>query len=214
MNSFYKICLRHMRQDDNVFMFWSEHASGYTKCIENAGLYESSDIDFEKQVNHGDFLIQKDIVDKLAQKVRLPIYGEKVETYAGLNEFLVLPNTGQVRKELGITILDIKMKGSNNSFDAYFSSTVKEKLKYEYSKTHFNVKGKPECFSEYWYCDMDVEEDSRNKAIAKVFNGGDFGLTSIDCTFIDFKKKVTCSRVRNLVFDKWIAYPTLKMPYE
>lgn len=204
MNAFYKICLRHMRQNDNVFMFWGENGSGYTKCIENAGLYENTDIEFSKQVSRGDFLVNKVIVDKLIEKVRLPMYGENIETYGGKNEFFVLPNTGQVRQELGITILDIDMKGSNDSFKAYFKNTIKEELKYEYSKTHFNVKGKPESFTEHWYYDEKIEAETRNKAIAKVFNSGDFGLTSIDCTFFDFKKKVTCSRVKNLVFDKWV----------
>lgn len=203
-NNFYKICLRHMRQRDNVFMFWGEDGSGYTKCIENAGLYEKSDIEFNKQVSQGDFLVDKSIVDKLIQKVRLPIYGEKIETYGGKNEFFVLPNTGQVRQELGITILDIDMKDSNDSFKAYFTNTVEEKLKYEYSKTHFNVKGKPEHFTEHWYCDTTIEAENRNKAIYEVFTSGEFGLTSFDCSFIEFKDKVSCSRVRNLVFDKWI----------
>jgi len=202
-NDFYKICLRHMRKNDNVFTFWGSNGSGYYKSIEDAGLYENENEDFQKQVKRGDFFVHKSVIEKLAQKVRLPIYGNKIETYADRNEFLVLPNTGQVRQELGITILDIIMDDSNNSFNAYFTNTIKEELKYEYSKTHFNVKGKSEYFTEHWYCDIEIEAETRNKAIAKVLNGGDFGLTSVDCTFFDFKKKVTCARVRNLVFDKW-----------
>lgn len=202
-NEFYKICLRHMRKEDNVFMFWGTNNSGYYKSIEDAGLYEDENIDFEKQVQKGDVLIHKSIIEKLAQKVRLPMYGERLETYANRNEFLVLPNTGQVRKEIGITILDIEMKGSNNSFDAYFKSTVVEVLKYKYSKTHFHVKGREQYFTEYWYCDTRVEAENRNKAISAVLNSGDFGLTTIDCSFVDFKKRVTCCRDRVLVFDKW-----------
>lgn len=205
-NKFYKICLRHMRKDDNVFIFWGANTNGYFKSLEDAGLYEDENIDFKTQVNRGDFLVHKDIVEKLSQKVRLPMYGDKIETYANRNEFLVLPNTGQVRKELGITILDIRMKGSNNSFDAYFRSTVREKLKYEYSKTHYHVKGKEECFDEYWYYDTEVEAESRNKAINKVHQSGNFGLCRIDCSFIEFKKKVTCSRSRELTFHNWIKY--------
>ena len=204
-SQFYKLCLRHMRQNDNVFVFWGPNNSGYYKSLEDAGLYENENIDFEKQVQHGDILIHKSIIDKLVQKVRLPMYGERLETYANRNEFLVLPNTGQVRKELGITVLDIEMKGSNNSFNAYFKDTVTEVLKYQYSKTHFHVKGKEECFTEHWYCDTKVEAETRDRAISKVLNSGDFGLTTIDCSFIDFKKKVTCCRNRELVFDKWVS---------
>lgn len=200
---YYKICLRHMRKNDNVFMLWGENSSGYTKCIENAGLYEASEIETEIQINRGDFLVHKDIVGKMKQKVRLPMYGDKEETYAGLNEFFVLPNTGQVRCALGITTLNIKNDGSSNSFDAYFKNTMREKLKYEYSKTHFTVKGKPECFTEHWYCNTTVEAKSRDEAISKVLSSGDFGLTIIDCNFIEFKKKVTCAREKYLVLDKW-----------
>ena len=189
LNNYYKICLRHMRKNDNVFMLWGENNSGYIKCIEKSGLYENSDKNVQEQINDGDFLVNASVIDKLKQKVRLPIYGDKIETYAGLNEFFVLPNTGQVRKELGITILDIKMDDSNNSFDAYFRSTLREKLKSQYSKTHYHVKGKEDSFNEWWYCDTQVEAKTRNEAISIVFNNGDFGLTKYDCSFIDFKKK-------------------------
>ena len=43
-NDHYKICLRHMRKKDNVFMFWGENNSGYSKCIENSGLYAPADL--------------------------------------------------------------------------------------------------------------------------------------------------------------------------
>lgn len=211
---FYKICLRHMKQNDNVFMFWGANNSGYTKCIENAGFYEQCENDFEKEVKMGDILVQKSKINELMKKVRLPIYGERIETYGEKNEFFVLPNTGQVRKELGITILDIQHSGSDNSFDAYFANTVKEKLKQVLSKTHFNVKGKEEYFSEYWYCDTTVEAATRNEAIYKVFTSGNFGLTSVDCSYFEFKQKVSCTRVRETVFVKWNTLPVLKMPYE
>lgn len=203
-----------MKQNDNVFMFWGENNSGYTKCIENAGTYKQEEICFKKQVKSGDILIHKSIIEKLMKKVRLPIYGDNSETYGGRNEFFVLPNIGDVRKELGITILDIKNSGSDNSFDAYFRSTVKEQLKQVLSKTHFNVKGKEEYFTEHWYCNSTVEATSRNDAIYKVFTSGDFGLTSFDCSYGEFKKKVSCTRVRETVFVKWNTLPVLKMPYE
>ena len=40
-------------------------------------------------------------------------------------------------------------------------------------------------------------------------NSGDFGLTKHDCSFIEFKKKVTCFRVKKLVFDKWKELNTI-----
>jgi len=206
MEDYYKICLRHAGKNDNTLLFWGNNNAGYYRSIEDAGLYENSDIDMQTQIYRGDFLIHKDIVDKYKQKIILPTYGDKEETYARRNSFFVLPNTGQVRKELGITKLNFELEGDRNSFEAYFNNTVSEVFKYSYSKTHFNVKGKKECFDEWWYCDLEIEADNRNKAINKVFSGGDFGLTHWDVSFIEFKKMVTCCRVKTKVLDKWINH--------
>ena len=61
-NDHYKICLRHMRKKDNVFMFWGENNSGYSKCIENSGLYQKTDFCLSKQIKEGDFLVHKTII--------------------------------------------------------------------------------------------------------------------------------------------------------
>lgn len=205
MKEYYKICLRHSGKNDNTFLFWGSNNAGYYRSIEDAGIYEEPSISFEEQLLQGDFLVDKIIVEKLIKKIVLPSYGEKQETYANRNSFFVLPNTGKVRKELGITSLNFKLDGNRNSFQAYFKDEVVEKFKYKYSKTHFNVKGKQEHFDEWWYCNIKVEADNRNKAIYEVFNSGDFGITKHDCSFIEFKNMVTCTRVRKLVLDKWIS---------
>ena len=95
-NDHYKICLRHMRKKDNVFMFWGENNSGYSKCIENSGLYQKTDVCLSKEIKEGDFLVHKTIIDKLKQKVRLPIYGDKEETYGNLNEFYVVKRSAKL----------------------------------------------------------------------------------------------------------------------
>lgn len=200
MSEYYQICLRHMRKNDNVFTFWGKNNVGYTKCIENAGLYENKNIDFKTQVEEGDFFVHKDTIENLMVKVRLPVYGEEPDTYCGLNEFLVLPNTGQVRKALGITILDIPNEGQNNSFNGSFKNTIKEQLKLVYSKTHYTVKGKKECFNEWWYYNTEVEAANKNKAIVKAQK--EWFLD--EYPFIEFKKMVTCSRTTKTEFDKWI----------
>ena len=38
----YKICLRHAGKEDNTFLFWKPNNSGYTRCVEEAGIYEES----------------------------------------------------------------------------------------------------------------------------------------------------------------------------
>ena len=204
MKEYYKICLRHAGKNDNTFLFWGSNASGYQRNLEEADLNEADDTKFDTQVKRGDFLVHKDFIEKYKQLVRLPKYGEKEETYAGRNEFYVLPNTGQIRKELCITSVDFSLDGDRNSFDAYFKDTCSETFKTVKSKTHFNVKGKQEYFDEWWYCDTEVEASNRDKAIYDVFKSGDFGISHYDVSFIEFKKMVTCSRTKTTVFNKWV----------
>ena len=187
----YRICLRHMGKNDNCFLFWSPNGSGYTRALQNAGAYNDD--------SKSDPLIHKDIIEKYKQKVRLPVYGEQIETYAGLNDFYVLPNTGQVRKELGITTLDIELDGDRNSFNAYFKDEEREVFKWKYSKTHFRVRAK-ETVPEFWYMDNAYEAENRNKAILLAFN--DWIPEGYD-NYIDFKKDILCSRAKELVLDKW-----------
>ena len=177
-----------------VFYFGGNNSSGYFRSIEDAGLYE------EKENTKNDPVVSKEIVNKFKQKVVLPQYGEEKETYTDRNEFYVLPNTGQVRKALGITTLDIHLEGNRNSFNAYFKSTEIEKFKYVYSKAHYQVKAKKHV-SEYWYMDDNFEAENRNQAISKAFNTW---LPSDYDSYIDFKKDVTCSRVKIKVLDKWM----------
>jgi hypothetical protein len=194
MKIFYRICLRHMGKNDNCFLFWCNNSSGYTRSIEDAGVYE------EKETSKNDPIVSKDIVDKFKKKVRLPIYGDKEDMYAERNEFYVLPNTGQVRKSMGITTLDIHLEGNRDSFNAYFKDAEIEKFKYVYSKTHYQVKAKNRV-SEYWYMDDNFEAENRNQAISKAFNTW---LPSDYDNYIDFKKDVTCSRVKIKVLDEWV----------
>ena len=193
-NKYYKICLRHMGKNDNCFLFWCKNSAEYIRSIEDAGFYE------DKDNSKNDPVVSKDIVDKFKQKVVLPQYGEIKETYADRNEFYVLPNTGQVRKALGITTLNIELEGNRNSFDAYFKNTEIEKFKYAYSKSCFHVKAKNHV-SEYWYMDEAFEAENRNQAINKAFNDW---LPSDYDNYIDFKKDVTCSRVKIKILDKWV----------
>lgn len=202
--NYYIVSFKHCGSQDNSFEFWGFNSSGYTRAIEGAGLYELP-INFDEKSEKIDFkkYVHKDIVNKLKQKITLATYGEKQETYAGFNEFHVLPNTGQIRRELGLTILDFNIQGNRDSFKAYFENTCHEVFKYEYSKTHFNVKGKEKYFDEWWYCNSNVQAENRNKAIYEIYKNGDFGKSSYDCSFIEFKEMVTCSRVKTKVLDKW-----------
>ena len=64
-----------MGKNDNCFLFWGNNASGYARSIEDAGFYE------EKETSNNDPVVSKDIVDKFKEKVILPQYGERKETY-------------------------------------------------------------------------------------------------------------------------------------
>lgn len=182
-----------MGKQDNCFLLWGNNSNGYYRSIEDCGFYE------KKYSSKDDPIVSKKIVDKYKQKIVLPQYGDKKETYANRNEFYVLPNTGQVRKALGITTLDIQLDGNRNSFNAYFKDEIIESFKYEYSKTHFHVKAKQHV-DEFWYLDGEFEAENRNKAILKAFNEW---LPCDYDNYIDFKKDVTCCRAKTKVLDKW-----------
>lgn len=203
-NKYYKICLRHMFDKDNVFLFWGHNSSGYTKALENAGIYPKEDTTFEKQLSSGDFLVPVEKIEKLKKLIRLPIYGDKKETYGGLNEFHVLPNVGQIRKELGISILNFPHKGVNNSFSCYFEETIKEIVKYKNSSNQYKITGKQDCFLEWWYCETIITADNKNKAINQVLNSGDFGVTHYDVNFIEFKKMINCNKVKIPYIKHWV----------
>ena len=195
-NFYYRLCLRHMGKNDNCFMFWSEGYSGYTRAIENAGFYLKEDS------TKDDPIVSKEFVDKFKQKIRLPMYGEKEETYAGMNEFFILPNTGQVRQALGITTLDIPLTGDRNSFHAYFKDEVYEVFKKVKSTEYFRVKAKKHV-SEYWCFDDIFKAENRNKAILMAFN--EWMPAGYD-SYLEFKNDVSCKRDKTIVFDRWKKY--------
>lgn len=200
MAKYYKVCLRHMGKNDNTFLLWGEGSAGYYRNLESCEVYKDDENkDYLIKYNRDDFFVSIGVIEKYKQKIVLPTYGEKKETYAGRNEFYVLPNTGQVRKALGITTLDIHLDGDRNSFTAYFKDTEIEEFKYSYSKTHFHVKAK-EHVSEFWYMDEEYQAENRNKAINEAFNNW---MPADYDSYIDFKKDVTCSRARKLVLNKW-----------
>lgn len=198
---YYKICLRHMGKKDNTFLFWGENSSGYYRSIEDAGLYEESEFSFDEQLKHGDIYIEKSIVDNYQEEIILPKYGETQETYANRSSFNVLPNTGQIRKELGITTLDIRLDGNRNSFNAYFKDTCIEVFKEVYEEDLYIVKGKAEYYQEYWWFINTYKATDRNKAIYQAFKSGDFD-TGTD-SLIDFSKTITCKKSKTIIFDKW-----------
>src|SRR5574344_1149870 len=140
----YKICLRHAGKEDNTFLFWKPNNSGYTRCIENAGIYEDSEEDYKNQIKEGDFLVSVDFVLENSKEIQLSKCGDYIDKYDGKNIFSVLPNTGDIRKLLNITIMDFKLDGNRNSFNAYFKSTIIEDFKTKLGKKYV-IQGKEDC---------------------------------------------------------------------
>ena len=194
----YKICLRHAGEKDNTFLFWCPNNSGYTRCIEEAGIYEDSDLEYQKQVEQGDFLVPVDIVLNNIKEIQLPKYGDYTEEYSGRNIFSVLPNTGDIRKLLGITRLVFKLEGDRNSFNAYFESNVIEEFTYRFGNK-YHIQGKKEYFNEWFYVECTVEAENRNQAIERAR----YELFLDEYSYIEFKKMVTCKREKSLHFVKW-----------
>lgn len=182
-----------MGKNDNCFLLWGKDGGGYYRSIEDSGFYN------ENETSNDDPIVLKSIVDKLKQKIVMPQYGDNKECYAGRSEFYVLPNTGQVRKELGITTLDIQLEGDRNSFYAHFKDTKIEVFKRVKSKKWFRVKAKQHV-SEFWYLDGLFDAKTRSKSISDAFYEW---MPSDYDNYIDFKKDVTCRRETTLILDRW-----------
>jgi hypothetical protein len=195
----YKICLRHSGPNDNTFLFWGPNNSGYTRSIEDAGLYEDSDVVYETQIKRGDFLVPYYFVQAHKEKIQLPKYSEYQELYSGRNIFNVLPNTGDIRKLLGINTLNFQLDGNRNSFNAYFKSTIKEVLKTKFSKNTYHIQGKEKYFNEWYYVECTIEAENRNKAIEKARHE----LYLDEYSYIEFKKMVSCKKLKETYFHKW-----------
>ena len=195
----YKICLRHAGKEDNTFLFWKPNGSGYTRCIEEAGIYEDSEENYKNQIKAGDFLVSVDFVLENSKEIQLSKCGDYIDKYDGKNIFSVLPNTGDIRKLLNITIMDFKLDGNRNSFNAYFKSTIKEDFKTKLGKKYV-IQGKEDCFNEWWYVNCIIEAENRNKAIEKARHE----LFLDEYSYLEFKKMITCKKEKEIYFNKWI----------
>lgn len=122
---YYRLCYDTWENMTILFYCGVKTIQDSYRSIEDCGLYG---IDSNSK---DDPLVHKDIVEKYKQKIVLPQYGDKKELYADRNSFYVLPNTGQVRKAIGITRLDIQLDGNRDSFNAYFKDEAIEEFKWE-----------------------------------------------------------------------------------
>lgn len=222
---YYKILLRHsFGKRDNCFVFHCPSNCGYTRALEASGLYElPENYDTHDQSGKGDIYASEEIVSKFKEKVRLPIYGDKKEEHSGLNEFFVLPNTGQVRKELGVTTLDMLDIEQRENFSVYFRDEIFEEFKYIKEPNVYvcSLKENNPLTNEwFYYQDEEYETKSRDAAIFKFIKdrylddlaeeykfkneyeakyNNDYNLNNK----LVAKKYVSCKQKKKLVFDKW-----------
>lgn len=224
MKDYYIVSFKHIGNQDNSFEFWGENSSGYTRAIENAGLYElpeNLDEDYQKSMHKK--YVHKDIIDKLKQKIILAKSGDYQEKYAGLSEFFVLPNTGQVRRELELTKLDFNIDGNRDSFNAYFKDTCYEKYKYVKQENIYvcSLKENNPFIGEYWYYqNEEYNAKTRDSAIFKFIKDRELDYCANEWQFKNrdryydrkeiemkdillAKKYVSCKIKKIKVLDKW-----------
>lgn len=194
MKKYYKICTRHMGDNDATFLFWRE-SSGYTRFTDSAFVYSESELnkDYLIKNNKNDFYVEKMIVDSLS--VEYEFDGTKQK---------VFPNLGQNRKAIGITILDICL--SDRKMDHIYlkyEETHKEVFREDIVENCFDVSAKPEYFDEFWNYSESFHATNRNQAITAAYV--EWGMRYEDVSYIDFKKMVSCSKSRVTVFDDWVC---------
>lgn len=205
---YYQICLRHSSPKDNVFLFHADHCSGYSRAIEKADLFSKDEIefpeDFREQVSHGDFYVHKDVVDLLIDHYS---FSDKLPlnvNYAGMRELTVLPNTGQVRRVLGITTENFILDGENRnySFSKKYPDTVIEKFKKVVVENKYRVQIKPELYSDWGNLDDIFDAESRSSAISQAYS--DWHIAHEDISYFEFKSMVLSSKHKIKVLDKWV----------
>lgn len=188
---FYKICLRHAGEKDNIFIFWKKDDNGYSYNLKEAELYEESNIPIDLQIKRGDFLVHKNIIEKFLKNIK-----DRFD-----RDITILPNIGDVRKILGITTLNFKTDVEFNHVpNVFFKSNYIEKFK-NVKTDKFIVKGDPTIFNEYWLYENIVKTENRNIAIAQT--RFDWNL-EYDYNYIEFKKIVSCKIYREKTLDKWV----------
>jgi len=187
---FYIISTKWTYCEDNIFTLWSPNNNGYCQMIDRAGIYKED----KTKLDEGILYIEKHIIDNLIKTVSGVYNDFDMETFS------ILPNTGEIRKALGITKYDLQYKTYKSAyFGLYFPSKIYEMSKIVTSKDEYHVKAK-EYVDEFWYLDGIFKAKNRNKAILeayKEFNPGDYD------SYLDFKKDVTCRKVKQIVFSKW-----------
>jgi len=190
MSEFYIISTKWTSDKDNIFTLWSPNNSGYCQIIERAGIYAED----KTKLNEGILYVEKHIIDKLIKTVS-GVYND-----FGMETFSVLPNSGEVRKALGVTKYNLKEKGySNKYFGLYFPSKIYELSKTITSEDEYHVKAK-EYVDEFWYMDGVFKAENRNKAILEAYK--EFAPADYE-SYLDFKKDVTCKKAKTIIFDKW-----------
>jgi hypothetical protein len=206
--SYYYISLKWTRKNNSVFTFWCSNHSGYTQILEKAGIYEKK---YENDSSKDVLSIEKEIVDKLVGKISgLGVLGD-------YSDFTVLPNIGDVRKELGITWLDFQI--IDNSRDDFYRFVFKENcyenivrkfVKEDESKEcRYFISAKSKMVLEDHYYRETFVGKTRNNAIYNSFKEWKDSITDIkgnyihDLSLIEFKKMINCRKEKELVFVNW-----------
>lgn len=179
---FYKICLRHAGDKDNVFIFWAKEDNGYTFNLDEAELYEESDVPIELQLSRGDFLVHKDIIESLMEIVKDNDLSLKI-----------LPNIGINRKKLGITILNFKLDGQRNYIYHKFIDNLYETFKI-IRNDQYIITIKPEYVNKFSFATYQVKAKDRIEAVLKTMKN--FNLKP-KIKYYDFKTMIFCRQKVN-----------------
>jgi hypothetical protein len=188
---FYILSIKWTNQNDEVFTFWCPNNSGYTKDIEKAGLYPKD----KTIIREGIVFVKKDIIEK---------YKKEVKNKYSKKNYFVLPNRGQIRKDIGITKFDFKYSDTRERnllwesehilFDLANTFIEEEKI---VTTNRYNVKLK-ECQEEFWLFDAQFEAETRNEAILKAQKEW-----LVDESYIEFKNMVSAKKVKETIFNGW-----------
>jgi hypothetical protein len=180
------LSLEYTYSGNNGLMFFGPNFGGYTQNLDLAGIYD-------KKYEHNDnkvLSINIELIRKLSKKIKKE--GETI---------FIVPNSGDIRKNLGISVLDFDRNGNNDQFYIKeFPSIYKEIILERLSKDKYWVEMKDDNTDmEYWFYNGIFQADSRNAVIVKAQE--EWMLD--DMSYLQFKSIIRARRIKEKFLKGW-----------
>lgn len=189
---YFYISLKWTRKNSKLMTFWGHNCSGYYQVVEKAGIYDEP-----CTAKKGVLSVEVEKIYELMHTIT------GIQNDYNLEAINVLPNTGQIRKELGFTVFDLELEGENDFLNIpRFKDETHEitKVVYPENTYHITIKENQNEIEEFWHYDTVIVAETKGKALNQARKEW---YMDDEYSFFDFCKLVSCKKYKEIVFDKW-----------